>query len=162
MNQYIELVKDISTVLCEHHWKLVTAESCTGGLISTCLTDLPGSSNWFERGFVTYSNASKEEMLSVPHDLIKRYGAVSEEVALAMALGAIEHSHGDVAVSVTGVAGPDGGTLDKPVGTVCFAWALRDLSSQTSRQQFSGNRHEIRSQACQYALNGALFLLKNS
>ncbi|KTD78367.1 CinA family protein [Legionella waltersii] len=162
MNQYIELIKDISTALSEHHWKLVTAESCTGGLISTCLTDMPGSSNWFERGFVTYSNASKEEMLSVPHDLMKRYGAVSEEVALAMALGAIEHSHGDVAVSVTGIAGPDGGTLDKPVGTVCFSWALRDLSSQTARQQFSGNRQEIRAQACHYALNGALFLLKNS
>lgn len=162
MSQYLELVKDISIALTQLHWKLVTAESCTGGLISTCLTEMPGSSAWFERGFITYSNSAKEEMLGVPHELIKQYGAVSEEVALAMVLGAIEHSHGHVAVSVTGIAGPNGGTMDKPVGTVCFGWALGDLSSQTSRQQFSGNRQEIRSAACQYALNGILFLLKNS
>jgi nicotinamide-nucleotide amidase len=154
------LIKEIAHQLKNAHQQLVTAESCTGGLIAACLTEIPGSSAWFERGFVTYSNLAKQEMLAVPEELLAQFGAVSEEVALAMATGALHHSAGHIAVSVTGIAGPDGGSIEKPVGTVCFGWATRDSKRQTLRKQFSGTRQEVRLAACKQALQGVLSLIQ--
>lgn len=118
------LVQALATQLLARGWMLATAESCTGGLIAAACTDLAGSSTWFERGFVSYSNAAKAQMLGVDTALIAQHGAVSEPVARAMAQGALQHAHAQVALAVTGVAGPGGGSADKPVGTVWFAWAL--------------------------------------
>ncbi|MBI2786883.1 MAG: CinA family protein [Legionella longbeachae] len=159
MNSFQQLIKQIASVLKKHNWQLVTAESCTGGLIASLLTEVPGSSVWFERGFVTYSNLAKEEMLSVPRHLLEEYGAVSEPVAKAMAKGALQHSAAQIAVAVTGIAGPDGGSIDKPVGTVCLGWAALDRESTTSRHQFIGNRQDIRLAACQEALSGILLYM---
>ena len=118
------LVETLAAQLLARGWMLATAESCTGGLIAAACTDLAGSSTWFERGFVTYSNAAKAQMLGIDAALIAQHGAVSEPVARAMAQGALQHAHAQVALAVTGVAGPGGGSADKPVGTVWFAWAL--------------------------------------
>ncbi len=134
--------------------KLVTAESCTGGGLAEILTRIPGSSAWFERGFVTYSNESKNELLSVSRDTLDQYGAVSNETAIAMAEGALKNSHADYSVSITGIAGPDGGTDDKPVGTVCFAWCKRGEIATTTRICFDGDRLKIREQACMLAMQG--------
>jgi len=144
--------------------RIVTAESCTGGLVVAALTEIAGSSDVMERGFVTYSNAAKHEMLGVPVDLITAHGAVSEEVARAMAEGALAHSRADIAVSVTGVAGPEGGTAEKPVGLVCFGLACRDkdgrgATATSERQVFAGDRAAIRAAAVARAmvlLRGAL------
>jgi nicotinamide-nucleotide amidase len=125
-------------------WKLATAESCTGGLIAAALTSVAGSSDVVERGFVTYSNEAKTEMLGVPAALIAAYGAVSAEVAAAMATGALAHSHADVAVSVTGVAGPGGGTAEKPVGLVWFGCAARGGVVETVSRIFPGDRGAVR------------------
>lgn len=154
MNPFIELITDIALILKKEQKLLVTAESCTGGLIASCLTDVAGSSVWFERGFVTYSNVSKYELLGVPLELINQAGAVSEEVAYAMAIGALTHSQGSIAVSVTGIAGPEGGTLAKPVGTICFGWAIKGKSADVSRVQLTGSRQEIRLASCLHALLG--------
>ncbi len=140
--------------------KLVTAESCTGGGLAEILTRIPGSSAWFERGFVTYSNESKNELLSVPLDTLEQHGAVSKETAIAMAEGAIENSHADYSVSITGIAGPDGGTEDKPVGTICFAWCKRGETATTTRICFDGDRLKIREQACMLAMQGLCNLLQ--
>ena len=132
-----------------------TAESCTGGWIAQALTSMPGSSAWFDCGFVTYSNQSKCKLLGVEPSLIDRFGAVSEEVARAMVNGAIAHSRAKVAVAVTGIAGPDGGTPDKPVGTVVFAWMLNDTGSpQTDIQVFEGDRQSVRWATVVHALKG--------
>ena len=131
---------------------LATAESCTGGWVCKVITDIAGSSAWFDRGFVTYSNGAKQDMLGVSAELIAAQGAVSQEVALAMARGALAHSEADVAVAVTGIAGPGGGTDDKPVGTVCFAWIRGGRTPVTQRVQFAGNREEVRHQAVRIAL----------
>jgi len=136
--------------------KLVTAESCTGGGLAEILTRIPGSSAWFERGYVTYSNESKNELLSVSLNTLQQYGAVSEETAIAMAEGALENSHADYSVSITGIAGPDGGTEDKPVGTVCFAWCKQGESGSATRVCFDGDRLKIREQACMLAMQGLL------
>ena len=160
MTSFALLIKEISQHLLQKKQLLVTAESCTGGLIASCITEQAGSSQWFERGFVTYSNLSKQQMLSVPDDLITNDGAVSEPVAAAMAIGALLNSIGHVALSVTGIAGPDGGSAEKPVGTVCFAWVMRGLAPRTMRVQLSGNRREIRLMACKLALDGVLTLLQ--
>lgn len=138
---------------------LAIAESCTGGWISKVVTDIPGSSGWFERGFVTYSNRAKEEMLGVSRDTLAAHGAVSEPVVCEMALGALATSRAAVAVAVSGVAGPDGGTEDKPVGTVCFAWARRGAAPLSQRFQFAGNREEVRHQSVRVALERLLELL---
>jgi nicotinamide-nucleotide amidase len=132
---------------------LATAESCTGGLISAACTSLAGSSEWFERGFVTYSNAAKTQMLGVPADLITAHGAVSAEVACAMAEGALSHSSASVAVAVTGVAGPGGGTPAKPVGTVWIATASTGNAAQATLLQATGDRGAIRSAAVARALS---------
>lgn len=138
--------------LTQRNLFLATAESCTGGLIAATLTDIPGSSDWFERGFVTYSNLSKAQMLGVSADLIAQHGAVSEQVASAMALGAQHRSRAKVTLSVTGVAGPSGGTETKPVGMVCFGWCVNDDPVITATQYFSGDRQGIRAQAVRFAL----------
>jgi nicotinamide-nucleotide amidase len=140
---------------------VATAESCTGGMIAAACTDLAGSSRWFERGFVTYSNAAKADMLGVPDALITAHGAVSEPVARAMALGAVAHSRATVAVAVTGIAGPGGGSADKPVGTVWFGFALDgDCSSEC--QVFAGDRAAVRTATLQHALSRLLELLQAS
>ncbi len=138
---------------------LATAESCTGGGIAQALTDISGSSAWFERGFVTYANAAKVEMLGVRKATLDAYGAVSEATVREMAEGALAHSHADVAVSVSGVAGPTGGTPEKPVGTVWFGWALRNGSVHTRLHQLSGDRAAVRAQSVEIALQGVLDLL---
>jgi len=135
--------------------KLVTAESCTGGWVAQALTSIAGSSAWFERGFVTYSNASKQDLLGVRKKTLKAHGAVSEETAREMALGALARSKGTLAVAVTGVAGPGGGSRDKPVGMVCFAWARRGLVESETRR-FSGDRERVRRQSVIHALEGVL------
>jgi nicotinamide-nucleotide amidase len=141
--------------------KLASAESCTGGMIAAACTDLAGSSDWFERGFVTYSNEAKSESLGVDAALIATYGAVSEVVARAMAFGAIRHSHAQVSVAVTGVAGPAGGTKSKPVGTVWFGFEVDGvLSSET--YLFAGDRAAIRAATVRHALNRLLQLLDNT
>lgn len=133
---------------------VATAESCTGGWLGEVLTSIPGSSNWYERGFITYSNMAKREMLGVKTNLLTRYGAVSEPTARAMAEGALVHSHADLAVAITGVAGPGGGTPEKPVGMVCFAWAVRKAAVRSATERFSGDREAIRRQAVKTALLG--------
>jgi nicotinamide-nucleotide amidase len=142
--------------------RVVTAESCTGGGLAEILTRIPGSSAWYERGFVTYSNESKNELLSVSSEILEQYGAVSEQTALAMAEGAIKNSRADYSVSITGIAGPDGGTEDKPVGTVCFAWVKRNESGKTTRIQFDGDRLKVREQACLLAMHGLLDMLQKT
>jgi nicotinamide-nucleotide amidase len=134
---------------------LVTAESCTGGGVAQAVTSIAGSSEWFERGFVTYSNASKEEMLGVAKKTLQTYGAVSEETAREMAQGALARSRGTLAVAITGVAGPGGGSAEKPVGLVCFAWALRGKVESESRH-FAGDRESVRRQSVVRALEGVL------
>lgn len=148
--------KQLAELLLTCSAKIVTAESCTGGGLAEILTRISGSSAWFERGFVTYSNESKHDMLSVPLETIEQFGAVSEQTAIAMAEGAIDKSRGDYAVSITGIAGPEGGTEDKPVGTVCFAWAKRNENINATRIKFDGDRLKIREQACMLALQGLI------
>jgi nicotinamide-nucleotide amidase len=153
-----ELVRQLATRLLKQRQKLCTAESCTGGLIAKTLTDLAGSSDWFERGFVTYSNQAKNEMLAVPASVIEDYGAVSEPVAAAMAIGALRHSHADFSVAVTGVAGPGGGSEEKPVGTVWIAVASADQNI-ARRFQFSGDREAVRVAALVAALEALIDLV---
>jgi nicotinamide-nucleotide amidase len=137
---------------------LATAESCTGGMVATAVTDISGSSGWFERGFVTYSNLAKSEMIGVPAEMIEKYGAVSEPVARAMAEGALANSRAQVSLSITGVAGPGGGTPEKPVGMVSFGWSNR-LHTSVETLVFKGDREQIRVQAAVHALRGLLALL---
>ncbi len=149
----------ISLELLKHSHLLATAESCSGGMIAAACTDLAGSSQWFERGFVTYSNAAKVEMLGVPAALIEQEGAVSEAVARAMADGALAHSQAHVSLAVTGVAGPTGGSEAKPVGTVWFAWCVGG-ETHSEMQHFAGDRAAIRAATVRYALQRLLgFLL---
>ena len=149
------ILTQISAQLLTHGWMLATAESCTGGMIAAACTDLAGSSQWFERGFVTYSNAAKTEMLGVPAALIEVHGAVSEPVARAMATGAVARSHAQVAVAVTGVAGPTGGSADKPVGTVWFGWSTDGVVS-TEMRRFAGDRAAVRQATLAHALRGVV------
>ena len=147
-----ELVKQLAAKLTKKGWMLATAESCTGGMIAAACTDLAGSSQWFDRGFVTYSNEAKTEMLGVPAELIAKHGAVSEEVVRAMAEGAIRHSRAQVSIAVTGVAGPGGGSVEKPVGTVWVGWCVGgQLTSHLF--QLSGNRRHIRHLVTQSVLD---------
>jgi len=150
-----ELVATLARELKGRGLMMATAESCTGGLIAGACTDLSGSSDWFERGFVTYSNAAKTELLGVPADLIHQHGAVSEPVARAMATGAIAHAPVQLAVAVTGVAGPTGGSAEKPVGTVWFGWAT-PAGSFTEHQLFDGDCAAVRAATVRHALAGLL------
>jgi nicotinamide-nucleotide amidase len=152
------LCAQLADVLRAQGRKLVTAESCTGGMIAAACTDLAGSSDWFERGFVSYSNASKTDMLGVDAQRIAAHGAVSEAVARAMAEGALRHAQADVSVAVTGVAGPGGGSTEKPVGTVWFAWGLPS-GTNSEVQHFAGDRAAVRTATVQHALGRMLGLL---
>jgi nicotinamide-nucleotide amidase len=151
----VRLCEQLASALQRRGWMMATAESCTGGLIAARCTDLSGSSNWFERGFVTYSNAAKTELIGVPAALIEQHGAVSEPVARAMASGALGHARAQVSVAVTGIAGPTGGSPDKPVGTVWFAWDVADRIS-SERCVFAGDRMAVREATVQHALQGLL------
>jgi nicotinamide-nucleotide amidase len=151
----VKEVIELAAALEGRGWMLAAAESCTGGLIAAACTDLSGSSKWFERGFVTYSDESKTQMLGVDPALIRAHGAVSEEVVRAMADGAVRHSSAQVSVAVTGVAGPTGGSAEKPVGTVWFGFLVNGvLSSEMHR--FGGDRAAVRAATVQYALAGLL------
>ncbi len=155
-NALADQVARLAAALMQRGWLLVTAESCTGGGIAAALTDRPGSSAWFERGYVSYSNAAKIELLGVQASTLAQHGAVSTAVAQEMAVGALARSHAQLALSVTGIAGPDGGTQDKPVGTICFAWAVAEQPCRLETRQFAGDRQAVRRQACIHALSGAL------
>ena len=154
------LAAELGRALLARGWRMTTAESCTGGLVAGAITDVAGSSEWFERGFVTYSNAAKGEMLGVARAVLGQYGAVSEPVARAMAEGALARSSADCAVSITGVAGPGGGTAAKPVGMVCFAWAGRGLPTRVATRHFPGDRAAVRAASVEAALEGLLDLVK--
>ncbi|MGB1581175.1 MAG: nicotinamide-nucleotide amidase [Nevskiales bacterium] len=142
--------------------KLATAESCTGGWVAKLITDVAGSSAWFDRGFVTYSNAAKQEMLGVAANLLERYGAVSAEVVAAMTAGALAHSQADWAVAISGIAGPDGGSEDKPVGLVWFAWQHKAAEAGVESRIFEGDREAVRRQACAFALQALLTRLQTT
>ena len=153
------LLERLADGLRARGWMLASAESCTGGLIAAACTSLAGSSDWFERGFVTYSNAAKTELLGVPAALIAQHGAVSAEVARAMADGALSRSHAQLAVAVTGVAGPGGGTASKPVGTVWLAVAVAGSPAQAALLQLAGDRAAVRQQTVLRALAALLAAL---
>ena len=161
-NRYQTLLLQLSEQLIHQNKMLVTAESCTGGGVAYAITEMPGSSGWFERGFVTYSDLAKQEQLGVAGALITRHGAVSEEVAAAMAQGALQHSRADLSVAVTGVAGPGGGSEEKPVGTVCFGWSGRNGDTRTARIQFEGSRQQVRELSILTALQGLADLVEQS
>ena len=147
-----DLVKQLSDKLRGIGLMLVTAESCTGGMLAASITDRPGSSEIFERGFVTYSNDSKQELLDVPAQTLGNHGAVSTETATAMVRGALRHSRAELAISITGIAGPDGGSVDKPVGLVYIAYGMKDGPVQCSEHRFKGDRASIRNQTVEAAL----------
>ena len=148
-------IERLAALLQDKGWMLATAESCTGGMIAAACTEIAGSSNWFERGFVTYSNEAKTEMLGVDAGLIDTHGAVSEVVARAMAFGAVRQSRARVSVAVTGIAGPSGGSKEKPVGTVWFGFMVDGLLSSET-QRFDGDRAAVRAATVEHALAGLL------
>lgn len=154
----VTLATELGTALKTRGWMLALAESCTGGWAAQVATAVPGSSTWFERGFVTYSNAAKTEMLGVLTQTIEQHGAVSEQTACAMALGALKQSHAQIAAAITGIAGPDGGSAEKPVGTVWFAWAASSGLLVSEIHHFAGDRDAVRRQAVETALRGVIKL----
>ena len=154
-NPIYSLAESLGAKLLERQWQLTLAESCTGGGIAQAITDVAGSSAWFDRGFVTYSNAAKEDMLGVPSSALASFGAVSQETALAMVAGALAHSAADLAIAVTGIAGPGGGSEEKPVGTVFIAWQLRGHEGACVRKQFSGDRIAVRQRVVAFCLQQA-------
>ena len=154
-----QLAFELGEKLVARGWMLATAESCTGGWVGQLLTSLPGSSQWYERGFITYANAAKVEMLGVPEATLATHGAVSEQTASAMAAGALKHSHTQAALAISGIAGPGGGTPQKPVGLVCYGWALADGTVMSSTCRLDGDREEIRSRAVAAALRGLIELV---
>ena len=164
VDRILALAQQAGRLLQEQRLMLATAESCTGGGVAYAITTVPGSSGWFERGFVTYSNESKVQMLNVAPAYLRDFGAVSEPVARAMALGAIGHSQAQIAIATTGIAGPDGGSDEKPVGTVCFGWAIRrDPTAapwvKTLTRRFDGDRAAVRTESIAEALDGLVKLL---
>lgn len=156
MGSVTDTLPVLRDLLLQRGWMLATAESCTGGWIAKVCTDMAGSSAWFDRGFITYSNAAKQDMLGVQAETLAQFGAVSEAVVAEMAVGALRHSQAQVAVAVSGIAGPSGGSPDKPVGTVCFGWAICDGRVMTETCQFTGDREAVRWQSVVFALNGIL------
>lgn len=155
------LSKKAGAILKKRDLLLATAESCTGGGLSYWLTATSGSSEWFERGFITYSNNAKMEMLGVNPETLKKFGAVSEETAKEMARGALEHSHADISIAITGIAGPEGGTTEKPVGTVWFAFALSKTKTTTHVEVFAGDRENVRLSSIQLALETLIKIIGN-
>lgn len=161
------LSEELGAVLAPQGLAVVTAESCTAGGVAYAITGVPGSSAWFDRGMIVYANEAKQRMLGVPTAYLRDYGAVSEPVARAMALGALQHSAAQLAVAVTGIAGPGGGSADKPVGTVCFAWALRRdpaalARAQAATRHFPGDRAAVRTQSIIVALEGLCDLARDA
>jgi nicotinamide-nucleotide amidase len=154
-----QLATELGDRLKARGWMLATAESCTGGWVGQLVTAQPGSSSWYERGFITYANDAKIEMLDVPETTLAEHGAVSEETAMAMAAGVLAHSHAQAALAISGIAGPSGGTREKPVGLVCYGWALTDGTLMSSTCRLDGDRDEIRSRAVAAAMRGLIDLL---
>lgn len=155
-----KLAFSLGELLCAQGRIMVTAESCTGGWIAQTATAIAGSSQWFDRGYVTYSNRAKMEVLSVPENILAAHGAVSQETAAAMAVGAVTAAAVDVSVAVTGVAGPDGGSDEKPVGTVWFGWCLAGAVPETRVVRFDGDRHSVRGQTVAVALTGLIDMVQ--
>jgi len=153
-----DLARRVGAALHARGWMLASAESCTGGWIGQCVTMVPGSSAWYDRGFITYTNAAKRQLLGVREQTLHAHGAVSEATVLEMALGALERSDAQLSVSVSGIAGPDGGTADKPVGTVWIGWARRGGSAHARGFVFAGDREAVRRQAVVAGLEGVLAL----
>ncbi|MGD9786331.1 MAG: nicotinamide-nucleotide amidase [Sulfuricellaceae bacterium] len=150
------LAEELGRFLTERGWMLATAESCTGGWVGEAVTAVSGSSAWYDRGFITYTNEAKQEMLGVSPETLAAHGAVSEATVREMAAGALQRSRAQAALAVSGIAGPTGGTVEKPVGLVWFAWAFADGRMVAGRQVFSGDRREVRRQAVEVALRGIL------
>lgn len=150
------LASQVGALLRANGQRLTTAESCTGGWAAQCLTAIAGSSQWFERGFVSYSNEAKQDMFGIAPGILIKHGAVSEVIVAAMAAGALRHSNADWALAITGIAGPSGGSPDKPIGTVCFGWAGPETGPEVETRHFSGTREDIRAQSVAHALAGLL------
>src|SRR5574343_2088922 len=162
MSELEKLAERLGALLLERGESLAAAESCTGGWLAQSVTAIAGSSAWFDRGFVTYSNPAKLDMLGVPESTLERHGAVSEATARSMAQGVLAHSRADWSVAITGIAGPSGGTPDKPVGTVCFAWAWRAGGCEAQTCHFPGGRTEVRALSVRHALRGLLVRLQDA
>ncbi len=160
MAELATLSIELGAALKAHGFILALAESCTGGMVAQTVTSVAGSSAWFDRGFVTYSNQAKIDMLGVSAQTLETFGAVSEQTAAEMAFGALKRSQAHIAGSITGIAGPDGGTADKPVGTVCFAWAEANQPTMTMTKNFDGNRRKIRQQATTFLMRQLIDQLK--
>ncbi len=154
-----QLAAQLGQALLRHGWRLAVAESCTGGWAAQALTAVAGSSQWFERGFVTYSNDAKQDLLEVSGKTLVQFGAVSMETAREMTEGVLGHSRAQVAFAITGIAGPTGGSPGKPVGTVCFGWALPGEKTVTAREHFPGDRRQVRAQSVRHALRRMLLLM---
>lgn len=154
------MLSDLAALLIKKEAMIATAESCTGGLVAKLMTDIAGSSQWFDRGFVTYSNQAKHDMLGVPLALIDEYGAVSEPVVEAMTQGALKHSQAAYALAISGIAGPTGGSAEKPVGTVCFSFQQKDHAPQISTQLFTGDREKIREESAEFAIQQVTLLIQ--
>ncbi len=157
-----QLAQQTGILLKQQGLMMASAESCTGGWLGQTVTSVPGSSTWYERGFVTYSNISKQQMLGVCTATLTKYGAVSEPTAQEMAAGAITHSNAQVSCSITGIAGPGGGTTNKPVGMICLGWAIKNSLAVCNTQYLNGDRNTIRHQAVVIALQGIIDLLNQS
>ncbi len=155
-----DILEKVSKKLHEKNLSVVSAESCTGGWVAKQITDLSGSSSIFDRGFVTYSNQAKQDMLEVSSDALDNYGAVSEQVVIEMVEGALKNSQADIALSISGIAGPGGGTKEKPVGMVCFGWMKKNEKAHAKTIILEGNRDEIRRQAVDFALKGVLEIMR--
>lgn len=154
-----QLAEEVGAALKERQLMLATAESCTGGWAGEVVTSTPGSSHWYDRGFITYTNDAKREMLGVSPQTLLQYGAVSEQTVREMAAGALKRSHAQIAVAISGVAGPGGATPDKPVGTICLAWGMADGTISSETLHFSGDRQQVRGEAVKAALQGVLRFL---
>ncbi len=151
----------MGTLLKARGWRIALAESCTGGNVATVITSVPGCSAYFDRALVTYTNEAKHELLDVPNDVLSKYGAVSQHVAASMARGVLTHSHADIAVSITGIAGPQGGTAVKPVGLVWFGLATKHGSCETRSEQFGGGRKQVRSLATGFILSWVIEVVES-
>ena len=160
LNNLEILSADLGALLQKNKMFFTSAESCTGGLLSQSIVSVPGSSAWFGCSFITYSNISKQKILGVSKDTLKAFGAVSEEVVNEMVIGALDESHADLGIAISGIAGPGGGTDERPVGTVCVAWKLKGSETIKSTFLFEGNRNEVRYQTVITGLEGAIELLK--
>lgn len=158
--QLEELAQKLGSRLARHGLVMTTAESCTGGWIAKVMTDIPGSSGCFDRSFISYSNESKREMLGVQESTLQAFGAVSEQTVREMVVGALQRSGASIAVAVSGIAGPGGGTVEKPVGTVCLAWGREGREPVSARERLEGDREQVRRQAVAHALEGLLRLVE--